>query len=52
MQQLEKRVWPGLKSGEIGVSVESVLPITDAQKGHDLIASDQTIGKVILELNH
>ncbi len=52
MQQLEERVWPCLKSGEIDVSVESVLPITEAKKGHDLIASDQTIGKVILELNH
>ena len=52
MNQMEERLWPVLASGEIGVTIEAVLPITKATDGHDLIASDQTIGKVILEVDH
>ena len=52
MNQLEERLWPGLASGEISVTVEAVLPITKATEGHGLIASDQTIGKVILDVAH
>ena len=52
MRQLEERLWPAFSSGEVSVTIDSVLSIAQAEQGHTLIASDQTIGKVILELDH
>ncbi|MBT4493137.1 MAG: NAD(P)H-quinone oxidoreductase [Gammaproteobacteria bacterium] len=52
MAQLEAKVWPLIEAGEIKVVVDRVFPIEEASQAHDLVASDQTIGKVIMELNH
>jgi len=52
MSQMEERLWSVIASGGISVTVEAVLPIKKAEEGHALIASDQTIGKVVLEVNH
>ena len=52
MRQLEERLWPAFSSGEVRVTIDSVLSIAQAEQGHTLIASDQTIGKVILEIDH
>ena len=48
MSQLVERVWPKIESGEIRPIADTILPITDADKAHELVASDRTIGKVIL----
>lgn len=48
MDALYEHVWPRLASGEIEPVIETVLPITDAHDAHELIASDATVGKVIL----
>lgn len=51
MRQLHQRVWPLIESGAIAPIIETVIPIDEAQRGHDLIASDDTFGKVILQMS-
>jgi putative PIG3 family NAD(P)H quinone oxidoreductase len=48
MQQLESLVWPKLASGDIKPIVDTVFPIEEIDAAHDLVASDKTLGKVIL----
>ena len=48
IRQLVEFVWPKIESGEIKPIVDTVFPIEEAGKAHDLVASDNTIGKVIL----
>ncbi len=48
MSQLEERVWPKIASGEIKPVIEAVYPITKASEAHDLVATDNTVGKVVL----
>ena len=48
MQQLEALVWPKLASGDIKPIVDTVFPIEEVEAAHDLVASDKTLGKVIL----
>jgi putative PIG3 family NAD(P)H quinone oxidoreductase len=50
MQQLEELVWPKLVSGEIKPIVDTVFPIQDIEAAHDLVASDKTLGKVVLSV--
>jgi putative PIG3 family NAD(P)H quinone oxidoreductase len=50
MDQLERRVWPKLASGEIKPIIDSVVPMASAEEAHRLIAGDGTFGKVVLEL--
>jgi putative PIG3 family NAD(P)H quinone oxidoreductase len=50
MAQLHERVWPKIESGEIRAIVDTVLPVEEAGAAHDLVASDKTIGKVILSV--
>ena len=50
MAQLYERVWPKIESGEIRAIVDTVLPVEEAGAAHDLVASDKTIGKVILSV--
>jgi putative PIG3 family NAD(P)H quinone oxidoreductase len=50
MQQLESLVWPKLASGDIKPIVDTVFPIEEVEAAHDLVASDKTLGKVILRL--
>lgn len=51
MDALQERVWPLIESGEIKPIVEEVIPIADADRAHELIASDTTFGKVVLEIS-
>lgn len=48
MGELESRVWPLLAKGDIKPILDTVFPITEVSKAHELIASDTTIGKVVL----
>ncbi len=52
MNQLRTHVWPKLESGDIKAIVDQVFPITEADAAHQLVASDKTIGKVILSVTH
>jgi putative PIG3 family NAD(P)H quinone oxidoreductase len=52
MGQLEEVVWPRMESGDIKPIVDSTFPIEAVEDAHDLVASDKTIGKVVLEIDH
>lgn len=41
-------VLPRYASGAIRVAVDSIVPLHEAQRAHELLESTQTIGKVIL----
>jgi putative PIG3 family NAD(P)H quinone oxidoreductase len=51
MDALEREVWPHLADGTIKPIIETVLPITEAEAAHELIESNETIGKVVLEIS-
>ncbi len=48
--QLKQRIWPLFDSGAIKPIIHSRFPIEEADAAFALVASNQTIGKVILEL--
>jgi putative PIG3 family NAD(P)H quinone oxidoreductase len=51
MDQLEQRVWPRIAAGDIRPVVEARIPLSEAARAHELIASDATFGKVLLTLD-
>ena len=48
MDALQRRVWPLFESGDIEPVIERVMPITEADAAHALVASNETVGKVVL----
>ena len=48
MKTLEKEVWPKLVSGDILPVVEAICPFSEAGEAHELMASNNTTGKIIL----
>lgn len=52
MEQLKSRVWPLLEQGSIKPVIETILPITKAAQAHELMASNQTVGKILLSISH
>lgn len=50
MDALHERVWPLLESGAVTPVIETTLPIQDAGRAHALVASNETVGKVVLEI--
>ena len=46
---LKAVVWPKLASGAIKPVIETTFPMPEAQRAHDLMASNQTFGKVLLQ---
>lgn len=51
MAGLQDNVWPLFESGQIKPVVDTVLPIAEAQRAHELIQSDETVGKVVLKVS-
>ena len=51
MSALHERVWPLIESGDIRPIVDAVIPIAEAGRAHELIASDTTFGKVVLAVD-
>lgn len=49
MDGLRADVWPKLASGAIKPVIETAFPMPEAQRAHDLVASNQTFGKVLLQ---
>ncbi|MFK7733313.1 MAG: NAD(P)H-quinone oxidoreductase [Pseudomonadales bacterium] len=49
--ELRKHVWPQFNSGVLKPVIEKVLPIEDADQAHALVASNKTIGKVVLSIS-
>ena len=50
MDALSNWVWPHLEDGRIKPIIEAVIPIEKAQDAHDLVESNDTVGKVILSV--
>jgi putative PIG3 family NAD(P)H quinone oxidoreductase len=50
MDRLHDEVWPHLESGGIRPIIDEVIPIEEAERAHELIAGNQTFGKVILSV--
>lgn len=48
-QNLEKNVWPFLKSGEIKPAIYKVFPADKASAAHQLMESSEHIGKIVLD---
>ena len=51
MNNLNENVWPSLESGDIKPIIDTVIPIEEVDKAHELMESNQTFGKVILKVN-
>lgn len=48
MSSMQENVWPRMESGEIEAIVDTVMPVKEAAAAHDLVATDDTFGKVVL----
>jgi putative PIG3 family NAD(P)H quinone oxidoreductase len=51
MDALRAEVWPHIESGAIKPIVDEVFSIEQAEKAHELVAADQTFGKVVMTVN-
>ena len=51
MAELSQYVWPKISQGEIVPIIQQVFPIQSASEAHELMASDVTIGKVVLKVS-
>ena len=49
---LRSEVWPLLANGTCKPVIDQVFPIARAEQAHALVASNDTVGKVILEVRH
>ncbi|MBN9416587.1 MAG: NAD(P)H-quinone oxidoreductase [Candidatus Eremiobacteraeota bacterium] len=47
---LQREVWPLLESGQIKPIIDKVFAIQDAEQAHELVGSNNTIGKVLLRV--
>lgn len=47
---VRRDLWPAVEAGRIGAVVDAVLPVTEADAAHARVASDRTVGKVVLRV--
>lgn len=50
LKAMRDEVWPMLETQAVSPIVHSVLDIEQAEEGHSLLRSDQTIGKIVLRM--
>ena len=50
LAEMVKNVWPKVSAGLVKPTIFEVLPITEAEAAHDLLAHDKSCGKVVLEV--
>ena len=48
LSELVKNVFPKIEAGEVKPTIHAVLPITDAEKAHDILYQGKNVGKVVL----
>jgi NADPH:quinone reductase-like Zn-dependent oxidoreductase len=48
IKDLQEQVWPKISEGEIRPVIDKVFPMQAAAEAQDWVATDQTIGKVVL----
>ena len=50
LAKLVEKVWPKVEQGLVKPTIHAVLPITEAEKAHDILYKGQNVGKVVLEV--
>ena len=50
LSEIVKNVYPKIEKGEVKPTIHAVLPITDAEKAHDILYKGQNVGKVVLKV--
>jgi putative PIG3 family NAD(P)H quinone oxidoreductase len=50
MDALKEYVWPRIERGEIKPVIDTVFPMDQADEAHQLLGSNKTFGKVVLEV--
>jgi putative PIG3 family NAD(P)H quinone oxidoreductase len=48
VQAVRERIWPLIAQGEVRPVIDRVLPITESDRAHQIVASNDTVGKVVL----
>ena len=48
---LVENVWDKVASGEVKPTIHEILPITEAEKAHDILLQGKNVGKVVLKVN-
>lgn len=48
LSELVEKVFPKIESGAVKPTIHAVLPITEAEKAHDILYNGQNVGKVVL----
>lgn len=48
LSNLVRDVWPKVESGEVRPTIYKVMPITDAEKAHEILYRGGNVGKVVL----
>lgn len=52
MRALYERVWPLIEQGHFEPDIDQVIDIEDAEEAHEILAGNQTIGKVVLKVRN
>lgn len=50
-EQLRNNVWPHFKSGALEPVIDRILPIQKAEEAHQALQNNETIGKVLLQID-
>ena len=50
MRAMSERVWPRIENGEIRPVVDRVYPIDSVEDAHEAMRTNQTVGKLVLEI--
>lgn len=50
LSNLVKEVFPKVETGLVKPTIHQILPITEAEKAHDILYRGENVGKVVLEL--
>ena len=48
LAELVEKVFPKIEAGEVKPTIHAILPITDAEKAHDILYQGKNVGKVVL----
>ncbi len=51
LAELVEKVWSKVETGEVKPTIYEILPITEAEKAHDLLYQGKNIGKVVLKVS-
>ena len=51
VQRFERRLWPGLKSGQLSPTVDRVFPLADVSAAHAAMERNENTGKLVLRVS-